>query len=95
MADIGTMSNRECITVHVGQAGCQIGDASWKLYCLEHGIQEDGTILDTNNIGNSNAFFSEGQNGSLCSLIHVSHKTLLIFFFKIVGPIFLLKQSSP
>ena len=29
---------RECISIHVGQAGCQIGNACWELYCLEHGI---------------------------------------------------------
>ena len=29
---------RECISLHVGQAGCQIGNACWELYCLEHGI---------------------------------------------------------
>jgi hypothetical protein len=23
---------RECISVHVGQAGCQIGNACWELY---------------------------------------------------------------
>jgi len=64
MVDIASMSDRECITVHVGQAGCQIGDSSWKLYCLQHGIQEDGTILDNHaNIDNAGAFFSEGQNG--------------------------------
>ena len=28
---------RECISIHVGQAGCQIGNACWELYCLEHG----------------------------------------------------------
>ena len=31
-------SQRECISIHVGQAGCQIGNACWELYCLEHGI---------------------------------------------------------
>jgi hypothetical protein len=30
---------RECISIHVGQAGVQIGNACWELYCLEHGIQ--------------------------------------------------------
>ena len=35
---------RECISVHVGQAGCQIGNACWELYCLEHGIQPDGQM---------------------------------------------------
>ena len=35
---------RECISVHIGQAGCQIGNACWELYCLEHGIQPDGQV---------------------------------------------------
>jgi tubulin alpha len=33
---------REVISLHVGQAGVQIGNACWELYCLEHGIQPDG-----------------------------------------------------
>ncbi|KAF6036637.1 hypothetical protein EB796_005054 [Bugula neritina] len=33
---------REVISVHLGQAGCQIGNACWELYCLEHGIMPDG-----------------------------------------------------
>ncbi|KAK7939644.1 hypothetical protein WMY93_002970 [Mugilogobius chulae] len=33
---------RECISVHVGQAGVQMGNTCWELYCLEHGIQPDG-----------------------------------------------------
>ncbi|XP_068020540.1 tubulin alpha chain-like [Melanerpes formicivorus] len=35
---------RECISVHIGQAGVQIGNSCWELYCLEHGIKPDGTI---------------------------------------------------
>ncbi|CAO2595098.1 Tubulin alpha chain-like 3, partial [Lemmus lemmus] len=38
---------KECLSIHVGQAGVQIGDACWELYCLEHGIQPDGFILDS------------------------------------------------
>ncbi|KAF6372668.1 tubulin alpha like 3 [Rhinolophus ferrumequinum] len=38
---------RECLSIHVGQAGVQIGDACWELYCLEHGIQPDGAVLDS------------------------------------------------
>jgi len=34
---------RECVSIHIGQAGCQIGNACWELYCLEHGILPDGT----------------------------------------------------
>ena len=37
---------RECISVHVGQAGCQMGSAAWQLFCLEHGIAPDGQLLD-------------------------------------------------
>merc|ERR1712013_144879 len=32
------------ISVHVGQAGVQMGNACWELYCMEHGIQPDGQI---------------------------------------------------
>ena len=35
---------RECLSIHVGQAGVQIGNACWELYCLEHGIGPDGTM---------------------------------------------------
>ena len=33
---------RECLLVHLGQAGVQIGNACWELFCLEHGIQPNG-----------------------------------------------------
>ena len=35
---------REVISLHLGQAGIQIGNACWELYCLEHGIQPDGMM---------------------------------------------------
>ena len=35
---------REVISVHVGQAGVQMGNACWELYCMEHGISPDGTM---------------------------------------------------
>ena len=28
---------REAILIHMGQAGAQIGNACWELFCLEHG----------------------------------------------------------
>jgi len=53
---------RECISIHVGQAGCQIGNACWELYCLEHGIQPDGQMPSDKTIGGGddsfNTFFS-------------------------------------
>ncbi|KAA3682182.1 tubulin alpha [Paragonimus westermani] len=33
---------RECVSLLVGQAGVQKGNACWELYCFEHGIQLDG-----------------------------------------------------
>ena len=30
----------------MGQAGVQIGNSCWELYCLEHGILADGTMPD-------------------------------------------------
>jgi hypothetical protein len=33
---------REVISLHIGQAGIQVGNACWELFCLEHGIQPDG-----------------------------------------------------
>ena len=30
---------RECLSIHIGQAGIQVGNACWELYCLEHGIE--------------------------------------------------------
>lgn len=33
---------REIVSIHLGQAGVQVGNACWELFCLEHGIQPDG-----------------------------------------------------
>ncbi|KAF0304764.1 Tubulin alpha-3 chain [Amphibalanus amphitrite] len=49
---------RECISIHIGQAGCQMGNACWELYCLEHGIQPDGTIPSDKSLGSSDDSFS-------------------------------------
>jgi len=34
---------REVVTIHLGQAGAQSGMACYELFCLEHGINPDGT----------------------------------------------------
>jgi len=56
---------RECISIHVGQAGVQIGNACWELYCLEHGIKPDGTMESSSGHldGSFSTFFSETSNG--------------------------------
>lgn len=58
---------RECISVHVGQAGVQMGNTCWELYCLEHGIQPDGQMPNRKPVGGHDdsftTFFSETGAG--------------------------------
>jgi tubulin alpha len=56
---------REIISIHVGQAGVQIGNACWELYCLEHGIQPDGQIPEDQRSDDHSfdTFFSETSAG--------------------------------
>jgi len=62
---------RECISIHVGQAGVQMGSSCWELYCLEHGLTPEG-FRDKSTEGNStvghpasscSTFFSETESG--------------------------------
>jgi len=46
---------REIISIHVGQAGIQLGNSCWELYCLEHGIKPDGS-MPSDKKGNDDAF---------------------------------------
>jgi len=54
---------REVISLNVGQAGCQIANSCWELYCLEHGIQPDGYLTqerkDAGEDHGFSTFFSE------------------------------------
>lgn len=58
---------RECISLHLGQAGVQTGNACWELYCLEHAIQPDGYLVNKElamDDGNPfNTFFQETSSG--------------------------------
>lgn len=58
---------REVISIHIGQAGVQMGNACWELYCLEHGIQPDGQMPTekscTGNDDSYNTFFCETTAG--------------------------------
>ncbi|XP_042874756.1 tubulin alpha chain-like isoform X2 [Penaeus japonicus] len=55
--------SRQVVSVHVGQAGVQIGQACWELYCLEHGIYPDGVPYNDYGDGNLDPFFSETKEG--------------------------------
>jgi len=66
------VGKRECISIHIGQAGVQMGNACWELYCLEHGIQPDGFVQPEGQsvghvkghvIPSDKTFFSECDSG--------------------------------
>lgn len=56
---------REVISIHVGQAGVQIGNSCWELYCQEHGILPDGLLANPEERmdGSFSTFFAEVGNG--------------------------------
>ncbi|KXH53479.1 tubulin alpha-B chain [Colletotrichum salicis] len=58
---------REVISINVGQAGCQIANSCWELYCLEHGIQPDGYLTEERKAADPDhgfsTFFSETGQG--------------------------------
>lgn len=60
---------REVISVHIGQAGVQIGNECWELFCLEHGIQPNGQVTSESeqsakqDSSSLTTFFSETSNG--------------------------------
>ena len=78
---------REVISIHVGQAGVQIGNACWELYCLEHGIQPDGQMPSDKTIGGGddsfNTFFSETGAGK-----HVPRAVFVDLEPTVVGELF-------
>jgi tubulin alpha len=56
---------REIISINIGQAGIQAGNACWELFCLEHNIQPDGLTpsLGTADNDSFQTFFSETGSG--------------------------------
>lgn len=57
-------SDRETLSIHIGQAGIQTGNTTWQLYCLEHGIGSDGCQDRIGDDDNSfHTFFCESQTG--------------------------------
>ncbi len=61
-----SLTMREVLSIHIGQAGVQMGNACWELYCMEHGIDANGSMPSDKNEGNDdsfNTFFSETGGG--------------------------------
>jgi len=57
---------REIISIHIGQAGVQLGNSCWELYCLEHGITPDGILekkLEGKDSSAFTTFFSDTGRG--------------------------------
>ncbi|XP_065087294.1 tubulin alpha-8 chain-like [Ochlerotatus camptorhynchus] len=55
---------REVISIHVGQAGCQIGNACWPLFAREHGVLSDGKLgPDCHVDENMTTFFHDAKSG--------------------------------
>ncbi|KAI9258237.1 tubulin alpha-1C chain [Sporodiniella umbellata] len=56
---------REIISLHIGQAGIQMGNACWELYCYEHGIDNSGYFDHKSSITDKSfeTFFSETSKG--------------------------------
>jgi len=52
------MPTREVLTVNVGQAGIQLGNAVWNQYCTEHLIKPDGTRDEDTNKDDSSTYFT-------------------------------------
>ncbi|CAP37356.2 Protein CBR-MEC-12 [Caenorhabditis briggsae] len=79
---------REVISIHIGQAGVQIGNACWELYCLEHGIQPDGQMPSDKSLGGSDdsfsTFFSEtgsGRHVPRAIMVDLEPTVIFIVFF--------------
>ena len=54
---------RECINIHLGQAGCQIGSACWELYGHEHGIGPDGMLMGEAGDIDLSSFYNQTGSG--------------------------------
>ena len=76
---------RECISIHVGQAGIQMGNACWELYCLEHGIQPDGQMPSDKTAGDDSCstFFQETGAGK-----HVPRAVYVDLEPSVIGKVF-------
>ncbi|XP_045461778.1 tubulin alpha-2 chain-like [Harmonia axyridis] len=53
----------DIISLHIGQAGIQIGNSCWELYSIEHGIDKDGRRDEHTEDDKCSTFFSETDSG--------------------------------
>ncbi|XP_011298159.1 tubulin alpha chain isoform X1 [Fopius arisanus] len=62
------MNEGQVVTIFIGQAGVQVANACWELFCLEHGITSDGCMFETYEPDDRSyqAFFTPTQSGKFC-----------------------------
>ena len=63
-------SQREVMSIHVGGAGCKVGQAIWELFCVEHGIDYEGRQSEqktnaTSNVLQRNFFSNDKESGRM------------------------------
>ncbi|CAG9787548.1 unnamed protein product [Diatraea saccharalis] len=56
---------KEVIHIHIGQAGVQVANACWELYCLEHAVRPDGILAFNNDDSSSGTFFGSTGAGKV------------------------------
>ncbi|KAJ0183541.1 hypothetical protein K1T71_001517 [Dendrolimus kikuchii] len=59
------MAIKEVIHIHIGQAGVQVANACWELYCLEHGVRPDGILAFFDNDNSCGPFFNQTGAGKV------------------------------
>ncbi|KAI8422076.1 hypothetical protein MSG28_009966 [Choristoneura fumiferana] len=59
------MAVKEVIHIHIGQAGVQIANACWELYCLEHGVRPDGILAFHDHDSGCGPFFNQTGAGKV------------------------------
>ena len=72
---------REVISIHIGQAGVQWGNACWELFCMEHGIDYQGLMPGDDNEANDasyNTFFYENGYKHIPRAIFVDLESTVI-----------------
>jgi tubulin alpha len=61
---------REIISISIGQAGVQVGNQCWELFCLEHGIQPDGMMSLTNHSNNKSSSITNDDNNAFSTFFN-------------------------
>ena len=75
----------------MGQAGVQMGNACWELYCLEHGIQPDGMMQKDDSEDDSfSTFFAETNSGK-----HVPRAIFIDLEPTVIGKQLFLRDQIP